>query len=145
VLRDLGATVDHLHGHAATQVATLGLSVGGHIAYLAAAELPLQAAVILYGGWLPTTDIALSRPQPTLSLTPRAPVLYLVGEHDHVVPPDHRRQIAAALQAGGDQHQLIEYPGVAHGFLNRRRESYDEQAARDVWTRIDSFYRAHRG
>jgi carboxymethylenebutenolidase len=144
VLGDIRATLSHLHEGRAEEVAVLGLSLGGHIAYLAAAELPIRAAAVLYGGWLPTTDIPLSRPEPTLSLTPIAPVLYLVGEEAHVVPAAHRRQIGHALRTAGGEHELVTYPGVGHGFLNRRRPTYAQYAARDAWSRIEAFFRRRR-
>jgi carboxymethylenebutenolidase len=142
VLDDLAATLDRLRADGSTGVGMLGLSVGGHIAYLAAASLPLQAVAVAYGGWLPTSDIPLSQPEPTLTLTPKitAPMLYLVGGGDHVIPPEHRRLIGDALRAGGVHHQLIEYPGVGHGFLNPRRQSYRTDAACDAWRRIDGLF-----
>lgn len=45
----------------------VGLSVGGHVAYLAAAHLDIPATVIFYGGWIPTTDITISQPEPTIA------------------------------------------------------------------------------
>jgi len=115
-----------------------GLSVGGHVAYLAATEFDLPAAAAAYGGWLPTTDIPLSRPEPTLARTPQITgrVLFLVGEEDQVVPPEHRRDIAQALRAAGMRHEIITYPGVAHGFLSDRRATYNPTAAHDAWRRV---------
>jgi carboxymethylenebutenolidase len=71
------------------RVSMVGLSLGGHIAYVAATEFDLAEVAVFYGGWLPSTDIPISRPEPTLSLPPNltGPVLFLVGEEDHVVPP----------------------------------------------------------
>ncbi len=50
---------------------------------------------MLYGGWLPGTDIPLSQPSPTLDLTPgiTGRMLYLVGEDDAA----QRDQIRTAL------------------------------------------------
>lgn len=48
------------------RTAMVGLSVGGHIAYYAATQLPLAAVAVFYPGWLTDTGIALSRPEPTL-------------------------------------------------------------------------------
>jgi carboxymethylenebutenolidase len=69
-LRDLRAAIDHLRVIGSDRIGMVGLSVGGHLAYLAASEFDLAAAVIAYGGWIPTTDIPLSQPQPTLTRTP---------------------------------------------------------------------------
>ncbi len=64
------------------RVSMVGLSLGGHIAYVAATEFDLAEVAVFYGGWLPSTDIPISRPEPTLSLPPNltGPVLFLVGE-----------------------------------------------------------------
>jgi carboxymethylenebutenolidase len=138
-LADVRAAIEFLRAQGSGSVGIVGLSVGGHVAYLAASEFDLAAVVVVYGGWIPTTDIPLSRPEPTLSLTPgiTGEVLVLVGEDDHVVPPEQRSAIAGALEEAGVRHALVEYPGVGHGFLSERRESFDEAAAQDAWDRID--------
>ncbi len=143
VLRDIAAAIDRLRADGSAAVGMVGLSVGGHVAYLAATEFDLPAAVI-YGGWLPTTDIPLGRPEPTLARTPQITgrILILVGEHDQVVPAEHRREIAQALRAAGVRHEVVTYPGVAHGFLSDRRTTYDPTAARDAWRRIQDLLTA---
>ena len=62
-LADMRAVLDHLGDRPA---GVLGFSAGGHLAYLAATQLPIRATAVLYGGWLPSTDIPLSQPSPTL-------------------------------------------------------------------------------
>lgn len=135
VLHDIRASINHLKASGSKHISMVGLSVGGHIAYLAATEFDLAAVAIFYGGWLPTTDIPLSRPTPTLSLTPAitAKLLFLVGDHDHVVPPDHQREIASALTESGIDHEVIVYPAVGHGFLTT-----DPATAADAWQRVHS-------
>jgi carboxymethylenebutenolidase len=88
--------------------------------------MQVHAAVIAYGGWIPTTEIPLSQPQPTLTRTPgiKGRVLILVGEDDQVIFPEQRRQIADALEAANVRHEVVEYAGVGHGFLNDRRETF---------------------
>ena len=54
-LRDARAAIDHLRLIGSDRIGMVGLSVGGHLAYLAASEFDLAAAVIVYGGWIPTT------------------------------------------------------------------------------------------
>ncbi|MFF4416069.1 dienelactone hydrolase family protein [Streptosporangium sp. NPDC001559] len=107
--------------------------MGGHIAYLAATEFDLDAVAVFYGGWLPTTDISISRPEPTLSLTPKITgrVLFLVGEEDHLITPDQRREIADALSEAGVRHEMVVYPGVGHSFLTT-----DPAASDDAWRRV---------
>ena len=144
VLQDIAAAIDWLHTDGSTAVGMLGLSVGGHVAYLAATAFDLPAVAVIYGGWLPTIDIPISRPEPTLSRTPQITgrLLILLGDDDHVIPPEHRRDIAQALRAAGVRHEIITYPGVGHGFLSDRRATYDPTAAHDTWQRLQQLLTA---
>jgi carboxymethylenebutenolidase len=141
-LRDVRAAIDYLRASGSDRIGMVGLSVGGHLAYLAASEFDLAAAVIVYGGWIPTTDIPLSQPQPTLMRTPdiTGRVLVLVGEHDQVISREQRRQIANELEAANVRHEVVEYEGVGHGFLNDRRDTFDAAAAEDAWARIRTLF-----
>lgn len=140
VLADIAATVDVLRGRTDTLPRTgiVGFSVGGHIAYLAAARLDIAAAACFYGGWITGSDIPMSQPEPTLALTPgiRGRLLYFVGERDHVVTPAQTEEIDRALRQVGVRHDTIVYPGVGHGFFCDVRASFDEAARDDAWRRI---------
>ncbi|MBE3014449.1 dienelactone hydrolase family protein [Microbispora sp. NEAU-D428] len=138
VVHDVRAAMDHLRTRGCARVGMVGLSLGGHVAYLAATRLDLAAVAVVYGGWIPAADIPLSRPEPTLALTPgiTGRVLLLVGTEDHVVPPDHRRMIADALRAAAVRHEIVEYADVGHGFLCDRRDTFDAAAADDAWRRV---------
>jgi carboxymethylenebutenolidase len=140
-LDDIRATVSHLAARDVPLAGMVGLSVGGHVGYLAATQLPLPATVVFYGGWIPTTEITLGQPVPTIAATPgiTGRLLMLVGDEDPIVPREDRRQITDALNDAGVDHELIEYPGVGHGFLCDRRESFDPEAADDAWNRIAEF------
>src|SRR5262249_52758179 len=98
-LADAAAAPEVLGGEAAL----LGLSLGGHIAYLAATELPATHLIAAYPGWLTNTDIGLSRPEPTVTLTPRitARTLILVGDADHAVSGEEREIVDRALTGAG--------------------------------------------
>ena len=93
---------------------------------------------MLYGGWLPTTDIPLSRPTPTLDLTAgiSGRLVYLVGEDDALIDAGQRGQIRAALERAGVAHELVTYPGVAHAFFWPGTPTYDQRARDDAWSRI---------
>ena len=71
-LQDVQAAMHFLRRHPKFRgrIGFLGFSVGGHIGYLAATQLDLAASALFYAGWLPTTEIELSQPEPTLRLTP---------------------------------------------------------------------------
>ena len=93
---------------------------------------------MLYGGWLPGTDIPMSRPTPTLDLTPgiAGQMLYLVGEDDALIDAGQRGQIRQALTAAGIDHELISYPGVAHAFFWPGTPAFSRPARDDAWARI---------
>jgi carboxymethylenebutenolidase len=123
-------------GIASTAMA--GFSAGGHLAYLAACQLPISRTAVLYGGWLPTTDIPLSRPTPTLAETPglTGRLLYLVGEDDALIGAAERGQIRDALRAAGPGHELVSYPGAGHAFFWPGTPAYHQAAREDAWARI---------
>jgi carboxymethylenebutenolidase len=142
VRADVDAAVKQLSTEEFTTGATamLGLSVGGHIAYYAATQVPLAALVVFYPGWLTGTDIALSRPEPTLALTDGlaaqgTPLLFLVGDEDRLFTAEQREQIAARLEQARVRHELVVYPDTPHGFFADERETYRPAVAEDAWNR----------
>lgn len=140
-LADIAATMDQLRESQLRIAGMVGLSIGGHVAYLAAAHLGLSATVAVYPGWLPSTDIALSQPTPTVDDTPgiTGRLLLVFGEADPLIPARQRAQIADTLTQSEVSHQLVEYPQLGHGFLNPHRASFNADAADDVWRRTIAF------
>ena len=138
-LADVAAAMAALRSEPGIErAAMVGFSAGGHLSYLAACRLPIGRTAVLYGGWLPTTDIPMSRPSPTLDLTPgiRGRLLYLVGDDDALIDAGQRRQIDDALRAAGIDHELISYPGTAHAFFWPGTPAFSQEARDDAWTRI---------
>lgn len=145
VVDDVRVARDYLDARSSGVAGMVGLSIGGHVAYLAAAELDLPAVAVVYGGWIPTTDIPLSRPTPTIDKTPAITgrMLILVGEDDPLIPPPHRRLLSRALARAAVTHELVTYQGAGHGFLCDRRNTYNEPAATDAWRRIAQLLTDH--
>lgn len=143
VLRDVQAAMTHLRDHASSAPRTgmVGLSLGGHIAYFAATQLDLAATAVFYPGWLPTREITLSQPDPTLTLTPGIArhggrLLFLAGEQDHLLSADQREQIAEQLRADGVRHEMVVYPDAGHGFFCDERDTFHQASADDAWQRV---------
>jgi carboxymethylenebutenolidase len=120
------------------RVALVGFSAGGHLSYLAACRLPVSRTAVLYGGWLPSTDIPMSQPTPTLAETPgiTGRILYLVGEDDALIDAGQREQIRAALKDAGIDHEIVSYPGVGHAFFWPGTPPFSAAARADAWARI---------
>jgi carboxymethylenebutenolidase len=93
---------------------------------------------VLYGSWLPSTDIPMSQPTPTLDLTPgiTGRILYLVGEDDALIDAGQREQIRTALAGAGVDHELVSYPGVGHAFFWPGTPPFSREARDDAWHRI---------
>jgi len=143
VINDVRATMRYLSSRsdATGRTAMVGFSLGGHIAYLAATQLALAATAVLYGGWIPTGDIPLSQPEPTITLTPGIAehdgrLLFLVGEQDQLIGPDQCRQLKDALTAAGVRHELVVYPDTPHAFFWPGNDTYRRSARDDAWRRV---------
>jgi carboxymethylenebutenolidase len=138
-LDDAAACIGWLNEQPAVgRIAMIGFSAGGHLSYLAACRLPIDRTAVLNGGWLPTTDIPMSRPSPTLELTPgiRGRMLYLVGEDDALIDAAQRRQISDALEGAVIEHDLVSYPGVEHAFFWPGTPAFNRSARDDAWSRV---------
>jgi carboxymethylenebutenolidase len=138
-LDDAAACIGWLNSQPPVErVAMIGFSAGGHLSYLTACRFPVSQTAVLYGGWLPTTDIPLSQPTATLDLTPgiRGRILYLVGEDDALIDAEERRKIRNALEAAGTDHEMITYPGAAHAFFWPGTPAFNRAARDDAWARV---------
>jgi carboxymethylenebutenolidase len=112
-LADTSAALAHLTG--AGKLAVLGFCWGGTVAHVAAAELPLAAAVSYYGPGVARL----------LDKRPRCPIMYHFGALDGSIPPDAVEAVRDALPDA----PVFVYPGAGHGFSSSERASYLEAAA----------------
>lgn len=113
------------------KVAVVGYCWGGTLAWLAAAELPLGAAVCYYGSGIAEH----------LDRTPACPTQLHFGELDASIPPAAIARIRAAYPEG---HYYL-YPAV-HGFNNdSRAQHYNATAAAQARERTREFLVQHIG
>jgi carboxymethylenebutenolidase len=126
LLRDMQACLNVVRN--AGQAAAVGYCWGGSLAYLAACELPISAAVSYYG----------TRTVQMLDRLPRVPVQYHFGERDQSIPPEAIGKIRAAHPAG----EYHVYP-ADHGFNCDHRASYDAASAALARERTLAFLARH--
>jgi carboxymethylenebutenolidase len=143
VLEDVASAIGFLRARPEVQgrIGFVGFSVGGHIAYLAATKLSIDLTVCFYAGWLNNTDIPLSQPEPTVTLTSGIArhdgrLVYFAGGKDHVIDQVQLDILVKAWREAGIRHDLIVYPDTGHGFFCDQRNSFHEPSRDDSWLRL---------
>ncbi|MEO5629479.1 MAG: dienelactone hydrolase family protein [Thermomonas sp.] len=104
----------------------IGFCYGGGMANYLATQLPdLAAAVPFYGGQPPAEDAARIK---------AALQLHYAGNDERINAgwPKYEQ----ALKAAKVPYEAHVYAGAEHGFNNDTTPRYDEEAARDAWTRM---------
>ena len=112
-LADMAAALNRLGG--ARSAAVVGYCWGGTLAWLAAARLPVRAAVGYYGG----------RIGEHAALVPQVPTLLHFGEKDHAIP----LSVAEEVRRRHAQVVVHTYP-AGHGFNCDERPSFDPESSR---------------
>ena len=105
-------------------VGVVGFCWGGTVAFLANTRLGLPAASY-YGG----------RTQPFNGEALRAPMLFHYGEHDPIIPPEHREAQIAAHPAA----EAHVYP-AGHGFNCDARADFEPESAALALRRTVEFF-----
>lgn len=148
VLLDVKSSIDFLRSRpdVTGKIGFLGFSIGGHIAYLAATQLDIKATACFYAGWLTNTDIALSQPEPTITLTAGIAkndgyIVYFVGDQDSLVTEDQLKTMEAALGSTKTKFEFVVYPDTKHGFFcDQRPETFNKYARDDAWRRVQELF-----
>ncbi|HSD74076.1 MAG TPA: dienelactone hydrolase family protein [Steroidobacteraceae bacterium] len=127
-LLDVKAALDAVASFGKTGV--VGFCWGGTIAYLAACETPIAAAVSYYGG----------RITQYLDRKPRCPVMYHFGEQDRGIPLTAVEQVRAAHPEG-----IFHLYPAGHGFNCTERADYEAASAKLAFERTREFLARHVG
>jgi carboxymethylenebutenolidase len=124
---DVTAAVDHVTETG--PVAVVGYCFGGSLAWIAASESPIAAAVGYYGGQI----------HAMIDRRPKVPTMLHFGELDHGIPLDQVEAIAAAHP----DVAVHVYSGAEHGFSCDARESHDARSAAIALGRTLTFLADH--
>ena len=129
------------------KVGVIGYCSGGRQSFLAAASLPLDAAVDCYGAFIvgtPPEGIPLKvGPIVHLAKDLSCPLLGLFGAEDTRPSPTETARLEQELARLGKTFEFHTYPGAGHGFFATDRPSYRPEAAADGWRRIWVWFGRH--
>jgi carboxymethylenebutenolidase len=114
------------------KVGALGFCMGGLLAYLVAARLPVDAAAAYCG-------VGIEKHLGEAKAI-RCPVALHFGSEDEFVPATARTAIKQA-QAENDDTEVYVYRGAGHSFEDRRRKTFDRSAASLAHSRTISLLR----
>jgi carboxymethylenebutenolidase len=146
LLGDVAASMRWLKGltNSNGKVGSIGYCSGGRQSFLAACNLPLDAAVDCYGAFVVGHPPAAmgSRMTPVLDQAEgiTGPILGLFGAEDSHPSPEDVAQIDARLTELGKVHEFHSYKDAGHAFFAVDRPAYRVEAANDGWLKIWDFF-----
>ena len=138
--RVLAEAVAALLANPATQgdkVGVVGFCMGGQLSLFAACCNPAIRACVDFYGIHPNVQPALR--------DLNGPVLGIFAEDDAYAGPDQVNALTEELTLLGKPHQFITSPGTKHAFFNDERPAYNEEAAKDAWSRVTAFFTEELG
>jgi carboxymethylenebutenolidase len=147
VMSDLDAVVAYAKASGRGDTARIGITGfcwGGRITWLYAAHSPELKAGVAWYGRIAGTQSPLT-PKNPLDLAPelKAPVLGLYGAQDSGIPVDTVERMRSACKDAHKTCELIVYPDAGHAFHADYRPSYRDGPAKDGWSRMLAWFRAH--
>lgn len=135
---DIQVTYDWLHSNGkvkADEISCVGFCMGGRIAFLANAVVPMKAAVSFYGG-----GIAQGLLDRAAKL--HGPALLIWGGLDKHITPEHRKAVIDALATQHKTYVNVEFSNADHAFFCDERSAYEPSAARQSWALTLEFLRS---
>jgi carboxymethylenebutenolidase len=146
LIGDVAGAAAHLRSLTSSngKVGVIGYCSGGRHAFLAACNVPLDAAVDCYGAFITRTP-----PEgfpvpftPLLDIADRlaCPLLGLFGADDKYPTPDETAELRQTLTKLGKTFEFHTYDDAGHAFFSVDRPSYRPHAAIDGWKRIFDWF-----
>jgi carboxymethylenebutenolidase len=121
----------------------VGYCSGGRQAYICAASLDFDAAVVCYGGRIVARpeDLTPRRPKAALDMTEdlRCPILGIFGADDQNPSPEQVLRIEQELKLHAKPYEFHSYENAGHAFFDVNRDTYRPIAVKSAWPTIFNF------
>lgn len=142
---DARAVLDWLTANSAVdsnKIGTMGFCIGGHLAFRAAFQSEVKAAVCCYPTGIHSGKLGRGIANTIERVAEiSGQILTLFGTLDPHVPPAGRTQILEALDRAGTPHKSLLYE-ANHTFMRDDGYRYDPVATDTAWTEIIAFFEA---
>jgi carboxymethylenebutenolidase len=114
-----------------SRVYAIGYCMGGRVAFIANALLPLKAAVSYYGGGLDKVA--------HMATGLHGKHLFFWGGKDAHIKDDNINAVIGAVEAAGKDYINVKISYADHGFNCNERSSYNEAASKEAWALVMAF------
>lgn len=125
---DLSALVTYLKSHARCngRIGSVGICLGGHLAFRAAMHPEVRAAACFYATDIHSSSLGQGKRDDSLARAGeiRGELLHIWGRQDPHVPLEGRNRIKARLEEAGVNFQWVEV-NAAHAFMRDEGYRYD--------------------
>jgi carboxymethylenebutenolidase len=119
------------------KIGAIGFCLGGQVAFVANATVPLAAGVSYYGGGLHTRT--------AMAKDLHATHMFFWGGLDEHISKEQREQIIDAVDAAGKPYINTVISYADHGFHCDERPSYNKEAAAEAWAATLAFFKEKLG
>ena len=140
---DARAVLDHLKARpdCTGQLGAIGICIGGHLAFRAAMNPDVRAAVCFYATDIHKGSLAKGMQDDSLERTKEigGELLMIWGRQDPHIPLDGRMKVHARLDEVNAKYTWIEVNG-AHAFMRDEGARYDPELALRLYSTVFDFF-----
>ncbi len=141
---DARAVIDLLLAHPGCDgnIGTLGICIGGHLAFRCAMNPPIKAGVCFYATDIHKGSLGEGMKDNTLARVPeiKAEMMMIFGRQDPHVPREGRRIVYDAMSDAGLNFTWHEYNGQ-HAFLRDEGHRYDPEVGHECLSQAVALFR----